>query len=203
MSGDWINQSWSRRHEIHFSATGAEFVAANKVKPFHGANVYFMGFEPVDLEVMASELVRNGGKVCEDFQNENCSHIVVNDSKTPNIPNEIRRDLPVVKVEWFWTSIQMDACADEKNHFYSETGSSYLSPMPGGPFSPGTPGSGTSRKRKRRKEALSQLAANDPLSLRARSSVSELNQLSMSGSVMTVVEFQVVADLGQKNFVSK
>ena len=118
MSGDWIKASWAHRHETHFKATGPKFIASNKVKPFHGAHVYFMGFEPSDFEVMASELARNGGKVCESFQHENCTHVVVDDSKTPKIPSEIREDISVVKVVWFWTSIQMDACADERLHMY-------------------------------------------------------------------------------------
>ena len=42
------------RHETDFKATGPKFIANNKVKPFHGAHVYFMGFEPNDFEVMAS-----------------------------------------------------------------------------------------------------------------------------------------------------
>ena len=36
-----------------------------------------------------TELARNGGKVCESFQHENCTHVVVDDSKTPNIPSEV------------------------------------------------------------------------------------------------------------------
>lgn len=179
MSGDWIKASWSHRHETDFKATGPKFIADNKVKPFHGAHVYFMGFEPSDFEVMASELARNGGKVCESFQHENCTHVVVDDSKTPNIPSEIREDIPVVKAEWFWTSIQMDACADERLHMYHTDArlSSYLSPNPG-IYSPSTPGSGTSRKRKRRKEALQHLAAND-----CRQSIGELRDLSMGNSI--------------------
>ena len=117
---------------------------------------------------MGSELTRNGGTLCPDFKAESCTHVVVDDSKSPNV-SEIRREIPIVKVEWFWASIQMDACAEEKLHLYSDTASNYLSPS-GTMFSPGTPGS-TSRKRKRRKEALSQLAANDPPNSRRRSSV--------------------------------
>ena len=89
MSGDWIRASWLHRHEIDFQATGPKFLATHKVKPFHGAHVHFVGFEPADFEVMTSELVRNGGNVCEDFHNENCTHVVVDDSKSPNIANDV------------------------------------------------------------------------------------------------------------------
>ena len=107
----------------------------------------------------------------------------------------------MVKSEWFWASIQMDACADEKLHVFSDHLGSLLSPVPQQPttpiaattaerlFSPGTPGSSSSahsRKRKRRKEVVNQLAQNDPVLVgnKRRSSVSELAMLSMSGSLL-------------------
>ncbi len=100
----------------------------------------------------------------------------------------------VVKSEWFWASIQIDACVEEKQHAFADHlgVTNVFSPAyeanksTSGLFSPGTPGS-ASRKRKRRK-ALSQLGQNDPLvhSKSRRSSVTELNQLSMqmSGSFL-------------------
>lgn len=72
----------------------------------------------------------------------------------------------VVKAEWFWSSIQIEACADEASYLYNEsrqteefstsigTPSSFTSPT--GCFSDdertptsGTPGSASRRKRKR------------------------------------------------------
>ena len=74
----------------------------------------------------------------------------------------------------------MDACAEEKLHAFADylgttnifsPGAFDANKSSGGLFSPGTPGS-ASRKRKRRK-ALSQLAQNDPLvNSKRRSSVS-------------------------------
>ena len=158
----------------------------HKVKPFHGAQVHFLGFDTSEMSVLTSELIRNGGKLCSDYHQDNCTHIVIDDSKGLSVPNDVRKDVPVVKVEWFWASIQMDACAEEKLHLYSSDPNSYLSPG-GALFSPGTPGS-ASRKRKRRKDAIIQLAANDPQvhlnSKNRRSSVSELAMLSMSGSFL-------------------
>ena len=48
------------------------------------------------FEVLASELVRNGGNVCQDFHNENCTHVVVDDSKSPNIANDVSIHLAFV-----------------------------------------------------------------------------------------------------------
>ena len=39
------------------------------------------------------------------------------------------KDVPVVKSEWFWASIQMDACADEKMHVFSDHIGALLSPV--------------------------------------------------------------------------
>ena len=192
MSGEWIKFAWNNRHNVDFKATDPKFVESHKVKPFHGAHVHFIGFEDKDIEVMSSELIRNGGKICADYSNGACTHVVVDDGKIKSLPVDIPKDIPIVKAEWFWASIQMDACAEEKLHLFSDW-SQYMSPgaaldQSGNRFfSPGTPGS-TSRKRKRRKEALCQLAANDPLvhstMKNRRSSVSELGMLSMSGSFL-------------------
>ena len=140
MSGEWIKSAWTHRNDFNFKATQIKFVDEHKVKPFHGAHIHFIGFDANEMDVMESELVRNGGKLCPDFRSEHCTHIVVDDSKSLNLNHdEIRREIPVVKVEWFWTSIQMDACAEEKLHLYSDPGLNFLSPN-GSVFSPGTPG---------------------------------------------------------------
>ena len=145
---------------------------------------------------MTSELVRNGGNLCNDpLQNENCTHIVVADDKIKSIPIELmeRRNVSKVKVEWFWASIQMDACAEEKLHLFQDE-NLYLTPSASnldksgsnGLFSPGTPGSTNSRRRKRR-NVVCQLAANDPnpgYTKTRRSSISEVAMLSMSGSFL-------------------
>ena len=117
----------------------------------------------------------------------------------------------VVKSEWFWASIQMDACAEEKYHVFSDHLGAILSPYntntpnrtapnnrslfsPGG-TTPGSSSSNHSRKRKRRREAVSQLAQQDPAPMTAtmviplgggkrRSSIGELAHLYDSGSFL-------------------
>ena len=197
MSTEWIKDAWNHRKEVEFTAGSSKFADSHKVKPFYGAHVHFMGFEAVDLNVMTSELIRNGGSLCEDpLTNENCTHIVVEDDKIKSMPIELmeRRNVSKVKVEWFWASIQMDACAEEKLHLFQDE-NLYSTPSASnldksgsnGLFSPGTPGSTNSRRRKRRKDALCQLAANDPnpgYPKTRRSSISEVHMLSMSGSFL-------------------
>ncbi len=163
------------------------------MKPFHGAQVHFVGFSPDEQRHMIDELLRNGGRECEDYRSRPesespspCTHIVVDDSVTA-MPSEIPRETHVVKAEWFWASIQMDACAEERMHLFSDSlaSSAYQSPRANSAlFSPATPGS-NNRRKKRRTEAVRQLAQSDGgaalLSKKARSSLGgELAALSGS-----------------------
>ena len=80
---------------------------------------------------MVEELLRNGGAECLDFRRDpNCTHVVVDDSTVTALPADVPKDLPVVKSEWFWASIQMDACAEEKLHVFSDHIGALLSPVP-------------------------------------------------------------------------
>ena len=139
MSGDWIRTAWEHRTQIDFKADNSKFVDLHKVKPFHGAHIHFRGFDDTEMSVLTSELIRNGGKKCENYQAETCTHIVIDDSKGLQVPDDVRKDIPIVKVEWFWASIQMEFCVEEKLHLYlTEQSNAYLSP--GSYLSPGTPG---------------------------------------------------------------
>ena len=210
MTGAWLESCWQRRNELDFRASDKGFCSAYKVKPFHGACVCLLGFAEDEHLHMKEELERNGGRETLDANDGQCTHIVVDDSTITSLPNDIPKDVPVVKSEWFWASIQMDACAEERLHVFSDHLGSILSPYnPNTPsnrtapnnrslFSPGgTPGSSSSnhsRKRKRRREAVSQLAQLDPapgLSVgsttafnKRRSSVGELAHLYDSGSFL-------------------
>jgi hypothetical protein len=66
---------------VDFKADSLNFVETHKVKPFHGAKVHFLGFDEAEMEVMASELLRNGGQLCQDIDSKNCTHVVVDDGK--------------------------------------------------------------------------------------------------------------------------
>ena len=167
-----------------------EFQSQWKVKPFHGAHIHFLGFPEEERVHMASELARNGGRECVDFRRDRCSHVVVDGGGDISaVPSDVPKEAHVVKVEWFWASIQMDACAQENLHLFSEYVESFLSPARNSAaannyFSPTTPGS-HGRRKKRRTEALKQLAQSEQLgahqvpstSKKSRSSVGDLGEL--------------------------
>ena len=44
MQEAWVLQAWEKRHESGFTANEEKFQNKFKVKPFHGAHIYFMGF---------------------------------------------------------------------------------------------------------------------------------------------------------------
>ena len=219
MAGTWLEAAWQHRFDPEFKADERGFSAEHKVKPFHGAHIYFLGYQEDERLHMIDELKRNGGTDCDDFKSANCTHIVVDDSTVTTLPPEVPKDVPVVKNEWFWASIQMDACAEEKLHVFSDHIGSLLSPVPAAAttpvgannrsllFSPGTPGSSSSahsRKRKRRKEVLNQLAQNDPVVMapnKRRSSVSELALLSMSGSLLDTPDRTVEGGKSESNLL--
>uniref|UniRef100_A0A0K2SYG9 Protein ECT2like [Megachile rotundata] n=1 Tax=Lepeophtheirus salmonis TaxID=72036 RepID=A0A0K2SYG9_LEPSM len=198
VSGDWLRLAWERRLEPGFKASNPELLEECKVKPFQGAKIYFYGVpENGEKERMVRELERNGGIECKDYKTEPCTHIVVDETGVTGRPPDVRNETYVVKAEWFWVSIQMDSCADEKMFNFSDQAESLLSPK-SSILSPTTPGShNRKRKRQNRKEIVNALAHPDPLpqflttaqchgSTRPgrRSSVGDVAMLSMSGSFL-------------------
>jgi hypothetical protein len=91
-----------------------------------------------------------------DANDDQCTHIVVDDATVTSLPANIPKDIPVVKSEWFWASIQMDACAEERLHVFSDHLGSILSP-----YNTNTPNKRTAIKHKVKSKVtvLSQPAA--------------------------------------------
>ena len=52
-----------------------------------------------------------GGQLCQSVDSE-CTHIVVDNKDT--LPHDVRSSIAIVKAEWFWASVQMEVCADER-----------------------------------------------------------------------------------------
>lgn len=80
-----------------------------KLKPFTGARIHFHGFCESEYEQVLKELVRNGGVECATSQDPTCTHIVV-DVDVKSLPAGFlapQTKAAVVKVEWFWASIQV------------------------------------------------------------------------------------------------
>ncbi|BES95841.1 RhoGEF [Nesidiocoris tenuis] len=195
MSVDWVHNSWAMRTQIGFNALNS--LAENRLKPFHGARVCFAGFAEDERKHMAEILVENGGTPT-DIEDPACSHVVVDESTTSSAPTQAPSKAYIVKAEWFWASVQNEACVDEKEHIFQETVGRLTPRVSIG----STPGSTrmTSRKRKRLASRLlsaggagllaSGGAVGTPVSpsleaqLKRRSSVSDSTLLSCSGSFL-------------------
>jgi len=192
----WLAAAWDSREVVGHRATTKEDYQLYRLRPFAGNTVQFYGFEPDELQHMVEVLVANGGRVASGVGGRDITHLVVDENNVDNLPENL--DVPetchVVKGEWFWNSIQIEAAADV-THYKWRSGdanntNTLLSPNRSSVFSPPTPlgGGGASasnrkRKRLRRAEMIQSLAADSPAHKR-RSSVSELAMLSMSSSFL-------------------
>lgn len=188
---DWLRTAWDQRENIGFRANVKEMHDKYKLPPFAGNIVCFYGFEKAELEHMTEILVANGGRVAEGGDKgcelEDTTHLVVDENNVELLPPDlvVSPGCCVVKGEWFWNSIQIQAAASISAYKFREAG--LLSPGNKSVFSPPTPSSvgagGRKRKRLRRAEMINALAADSPAHKR-RSSFSELALLSMSGSFL-------------------
>ena len=83
---------------------------------FAGNLVEFYGFEACELAHMQELLEANGGKVTN--RSGERTHLVVNEYTVEALPVslEVGEGCQLVKGEWFWRSIQIDAAAKVANH---------------------------------------------------------------------------------------
>ena len=190
LTEDWLLTAWDNRENLRFSANTKEMHEKYKLPPFAGNVVSFYGFDKAEVDHMTELLVANGGRVAENgikgCEAADTTHMVVDENNVELLPPDllIAERCCVVKGEWFWNSIQIQAAADVSSYMWRASG--LMSPGNKSMFSPPTPSSvGASRKRKRlrRAEVINALAADSPAHKR-RSSISELGLLSMSGSFL-------------------
>ncbi|XP_061431693.1 protein ECT2 isoform X1 [Lethenteron reissneri] len=154
MREEWIHKAWDRRLEPEGSATDEPLLAL-KMPPFHGCSLSFLGFSEEDQTQMR-ELARMQGGECVEVGDERSSHLVVEENMVKVLPPEIPFKTYIVKQEWFWGSIQMEARAEESIYTFEMTESPSLKTCVS-QMTLGTPVSG--QKRRRRREAtLAQLA---------------------------------------------
>ncbi|XP_076645871.1 protein ECT2-like isoform X5 [Halictus rubicundus] len=191
MSMDWVTALWNARNDISIYGNNEELqITAYKLKPFFGAKVCFFGFPEEEKRHMCEVLQQQGGEPTE-IDDPNCTHVVVDESNVNALPDLASVRAHIVKAEWFWTSVQNEGAADEKEYLFEDYLESVLSPTISArrdsqqTTTPST--ASTRRKRKRLAETLSSLVQNgadSPALHKRRSSISDAGLLSVSGSFL-------------------
>lgn len=162
MTEKWVTAAWEQRLESNFKATRAEFLTQFQLKPFQGLKLSFLGFSPEEVEDLQKATVLNGGSYFP-VGTEDITHLVVEDLSQPPLP-EVQA-VHVVRQEWFWTSIQVDACAEESLYYYVGLNGTPVCPLPrrkrktllnaSDLFSPGSPHRNSKRRSNDRLSAVS------------------------------------------------
>ncbi|XP_075122806.1 protein ECT2 [Leptodactylus fuscus] len=160
MKADWILKAWEKRNELEFSATDDEFKSEFKVSPFQDCVLSFLGFSEEDRVSMEEMTVMQGGQFLP-VGDENCTHLVVEENSVKELPFEPPKRLYVVKQEWFWGSIQMDARAGETMYLFEKHDSPALKKSVS-LLSLSTPSS--NRKKRRLKDTLAQITRETDIS---------------------------------------
>ncbi|KAM6161197.1 protein ECT2 isoform 7-T7 [Erethizon dorsatum] len=160
MKPDWIYKAWERRNEQDFCAAVDDFRNEFKVPPFQDCILSFLGFSDEEKTNMEEMTEMQGGNYLP-VGDEKCTHLIVEENIVKELPFEPSKKLYVVKQEWFWGSIQMDARAGETMYLYEKANTPELKKSVS-LLSLHTPNS--NRKRRRLKETLAQLSKETDLS---------------------------------------
>ncbi|XP_033226947.1 protein ECT2 isoform X5 [Belonocnema kinseyi] len=217
MSMNWVTALWDMREDVTCYGINEELIAACKLKPFYGAKVCFFGFPEEEKKHMCEVLQQQGGEPTE-IDDPSCTHVVVDESNVNALPDLASVRAHIVKAEWFWTSVQNEGAADEKEYLFEDYLESVLSPSVSArrdsqqAATPTT--ASTRRKRKRLAETISSLVQNgtdSPTVYKRRSSISDAGHLSVSGSFLDctaspdkqllddIPEVEVNTEAGRKN----
>ncbi|KAJ7401381.1 hypothetical protein BTVI_96708 [Pitangus sulphuratus] len=160
MKTEWIYKAWEKRNEIDFCAADDDFRNQFKVPPFQDCMLSFLGFSDDEKANMEEMTEMQGGHYLP-VGDERCTHLVVEESTVKDLPFEPLQKLYVVKQEWFWGSIQMDARAGESMYLFEKSESPDFKKSVS-LLSLNTPNS--NRKRRRLKETLAQLTRETDVS---------------------------------------
>uniref|UniRef100_A0AAV2L179 Protein ECT2 n=1 Tax=Knipowitschia caucasica TaxID=637954 RepID=A0AAV2L179_KNICA len=160
LTPNWILKAWVRRDDVTFHAGDEEFRTEYKVPPFQDCILSFLGFSDEDKVNMEERTLKHGGTYLE-AGNERCTHMVVEENLVKELPFTPDKRLYVVKQEWFWGSIQMDARAGESMYLYEKNDSPAMKKAVS-LLSLTTPTS--NRKRRRLKDTLAQLTKETDIS---------------------------------------
>ena len=196
----WLSAAWDRRDVVGYRADNKETMAEFRLQIFAGNVVHFYGFVQSELEHMQEVLESNGGRIAGGLEDIETTHLVVDDDAIERMPFELEtrmkeattnkhnKQCHVVKRDWFWRSIQIEAAANPSN--YRVTVSSTVISPNTSRFSPTptqlstiTVSTSNKKRRKRQQEILHILAQESPVSKRI-SSVTDLASLNMSGSLL-------------------
>ncbi|NWY29874.1 ECT2 protein, partial [Pheucticus melanocephalus] len=161
VKAEWIYKAWEKRNEIDFcAADDDDFRNQFKVPPFQDCMLSFLGFSDDEKANMEEMTEMQGGHYLP-VGDERCTHLVVEESTVKDLPFEPLKKLYVVKQEWFWGSIQMDARAGESMYLFEKSESPDFKKSVS-LLSLSTPNS--NRKRRRLKETLAQLTRETDMS---------------------------------------
>ncbi|XP_051967038.1 protein ECT2-like isoform X1 [Xyrauchen texanus] len=160
LTPEWIRKAWDHRDDINFHAGSEEFRTEFKVPPFQDCVLSFLGFSEEEKTNMEERTQKHGGRF-QAVGNERCTHLVVEENSIKELPFTPSKRLYVVKQEWFWGSIQMDARAGESMYSYEKPESPAMKKAVS-LLSITTPNSG--RKRRRLRETLAQLTKETEIS---------------------------------------
>ncbi|XP_028587422.1 protein ECT2 isoform X4 [Podarcis muralis] len=160
MKADWIYKAWEKRNDIDFCAAAEEFRKEFKVPPFQDCMLSFLGFSDEEKKSMEEMTEMQGGQHLP-VGDERCTHLIVEENTVKDLPFEPSQNLYVVKQEWFWGSIQMDAKAGESMYLFEKLDSPELKTSVS-QLSLSTPNS--NRKKRRLRETLAQLTREADMS---------------------------------------
>uniref|UniRef100_A0A4W6FZ33 Epithelial cell transforming 2 n=1 Tax=Lates calcarifer TaxID=8187 RepID=A0A4W6FZ33_LATCA len=160
LTPSWILKAWERRNDVFFHAGEEEFRTEFKVPPFQDCILSFLGFSEEEKANMEERTLKHGGRYLE-VGDESCTHIVVEENSVKELPFSPSKKLFVVKQEWFWGSIQMDARAGESMYLYEKNDSPAMKKAVS-LLSLTTPNS--NRKRRRLRDTLAQLTKETEIS---------------------------------------
>ncbi|XP_015113709.1 protein ECT2 isoform X4 [Diachasma alloeum] len=190
MSMNWVLALWEAKNDVSSYGSNDDLIVQHKLKPFYGARVCFFGFPDDEKKHMVEVLQQQGGEPTE-IDDPDCTHVVVDESNVNALPDLASVRAHIVKAEWFWTSVQNEGAADEKEYRFEDYLESVMSPSASSrreSQSAATPTTAsTRRKRKRLAETLSSLVQNgadSPAVHKRRSSISDAGHLSVSGSFL-------------------
>ncbi|XP_035593254.1 protein ECT2-like isoform X1 [Oncorhynchus keta] len=156
----WIHKAWEHREDVSFHAGDEDFRTEFKVPPFQDCVLSFLGFSDEEKTNMEERTIKHGGSHLE-VGDQKCTHMVVEENAVKELPFVPSKRLYVVKQEWFWGTIQMDARAGESMYFYQKMDSPVLKKAVS-LLSLNTPNS--NRKRRRLRETLAQLTKETEIS---------------------------------------